>query len=101
MKSKKNSNGLYSLADVQKRKHEIKKELKNCEANIQESYYNFTHPISFVSKFLGCDCTANNEDASPIEALGDVAFKVKRIIGVVGTAISVYDLIQSFRKRRT
>lgn len=98
MKSK-NNNGLYSLADVQKRKLEIKKELKICEANIQESYYNFTHPVSFVSKFFGCECATNNEDISPIEALGDIACKVKKVIGVAGTVISVYGLIKSFRKR--
>ena len=94
MKSK-NKKGLYNLADVQRRKLEIKKELEICEANIQESFYNFTHPVSFVNKML-----AVNEEVSTLEAVGSIALKVKRIVGIVGTAISVYKLIQSFRRRR-
>ena len=96
MKSKTNK-GLYTLADVQRRKLEIIEELEICEANIQESYYNFTHPASLVSKFLGCQC--DNEDISAIEAISSIAFKVKRVVSIVGTAMSVYDLIRSFRRR--
>jgi len=89
--------GIYTLADVQRRKLEIAAELEVCEANIQESFYNFTHPVSFVGKFLGCGC--DNEDISPLETFGNAALKVKRIISIAGTAITVYSLIKKFRNR--
>lgn len=94
MKSK-SKKGLYTFEDVQKRKLEILEELEICEANIQESFYNFTHPTFFVSKFWGCGC--DNEDASPLEAIGNIAQKAKTVISIVGTAMSVYNLIKKFR----
>ena len=96
MKSK-NNKGLYTLADVQRRKLEIAEELEICEANMQESFYNFTHPSSFVSKFLGCGC--DNEDVSPLEAVANIAQKAKTVISIAGTAMSIYSLIKKFRNK--
>ncbi len=96
---KMNNTGIRSLADVQKRKLDIKKELALCEEKIQESYFNFTHPFSFVNKLLGKDCESNQENLSPCEAAGSMGLKLKRIIGVASTAISVYSLIKKFRNR--
>ena len=94
---KKNKKVIKSLADIQKRKLDIKEELALCEEKIQESYFNFTHPLSFVNKLLGRDCEIDSEYVSPLEAAGSMGFKLKRIIGAATTAISVYSLIRKFR----
>ncbi len=95
-----NNTDIKSLADIQKRKLEIKAELFLCEEKIQESYFNFTHPLSFVNKLLGRDSeTTDSECISPFEAAGSIGFKLKRIASVATMAMSVYSLIRKFRRR--
>ena len=40
---------INSLADLQRRKRQINRELKRCEMNIQDSYYEITHPFKNLS----------------------------------------------------
>ena len=88
MKAKSNK-GIYTLADVQRRKCEIAEKLEIYEEKIQESYYSFTHPFS-AGKFFGRECTSGNEDIYP---------KIKRIISIASTAVTVYNLIKKFRSK--
>ena len=94
----KHKKGIYTLADIQQRKREIAEELECCEESILESYYNFTHPSSLLGRFLGCE-SAEEEAPQADNVIGNIASKAKTVISVVGTALSVYNLIKQFRNR--
>jgi hypothetical protein len=90
MKTIKNNNGILSLADVQRRKIEIQRDISLYEEVIQKKVYRFTHPFSFFSE-------EENDHVSSLEYAGNIGNKLRSIVSIASTAFSIYSL---FRKRR-